>query len=105
MLSQFSRKIKQNEDSRSSYLEEVDADEDVQFAALEDVDDEGFVGDKDPVVDDDEDMIAPDVAASDQAMIDDILAEVELNGRLDPLSRQDSLVGCIAIAKVCQISF
>lgn len=59
------------------------------------------MGDKDPEIDSDEDDgIVPDVAASDQSMVEDILVEVELDYRLTPLSSKECTVGCLVIAKV-----
>ncbi|KAF8154638.1 hypothetical protein B0H34DRAFT_676379 [Crassisporium funariophilum] len=82
------------------YNDLPELDVDAQFAALEDVDGERLVGNKDPKLDNKEDGIVPDVGSSNQDMVDDILPEVKLVGRLGLLSSRDSTVGCIAIAKL-----
>ena len=94
ILSQFSRRFK----AKSADSDTLDVDEDEMFATLED----GAVGDEEPGLEEDSEEIAGDVAASDQAMIDDIIEEVELDGRLSsaPLSPAGVRVGCFAIAKV-----
>lgn len=52
--------------------------------------------------DGDDDELDPDVAASDAAMIGEVIEEIDEDedGRLPPLSRADINLGCFSISKV-----
>lgn len=61
------------------------------------------MGDEDPLVDDDNDELAPDVLVSDASAVDDIVSEVELNERLPSLDTEELKVARMAVTKVCMI--
>jgi hypothetical protein len=62
---------------------------------------DGLVGDEDPVIEEDAEEVAGDVQASDDAVVEDIISEAQLDNRLEELSKEESLLGRKSIAKVC----
>jgi hypothetical protein len=76
-------------------------EEDHEFEeVMRDLED-GLVGDEEPVIEEDAEEVAGDVEASDSAVVEDIISESQLNGRLEGLSKAESLLGRKSIAKVC----
>jgi hypothetical protein len=79
-------------------------EEDREFEeAMRDLED-GLVGDEEPVIEEDAEEVAGDVEASDAAVVKDIVSEAQLDGRLENLSKEESLLGRKSIAKVCIFS-
>lgn len=103
ILSQFSyQKKKQTAPGeRTANLDDDDDNEDRKFEeammGLED----GLVGDEEPSFEEDMEELAGDVEASDAAALEDIISQAQLDCRLQELSKNDSILGRMSIAKVC----
>ncbi|KAF4610855.1 hypothetical protein D9613_006637 [Agrocybe pediades] len=92
ILSPFSRKTSIGRSSDSEIDTELDMIEEEMNAG-------SGMGDEEVELDDD-DEIAADVQMSDNADVESIDEEADLDGRLDPLSSQDINVGRLSIAKL-----
>jgi hypothetical protein len=91
MLSQFS---KTNKASSDDDLEEADHDR------LKDLEDSTGVGDEEIEGAETADETDPSVEASDKAVVEGVVADVELDGRLPPLTRDEVNLGRFSVLKV-----
>ena len=91
ILSQFS---KTNKASNNTDEEEADHD------CLNDLEDSTGVSDKE-MEDADTDKTDPSVELSDKTVVDRIIADVELDGRLAPLTCENVNLGRFSVLKVC----
>jgi hypothetical protein len=96
ILSQFSKSNKASKDAN---------EEGADHERLHDLEDSTGLGDEEvedvDVVDSDE--TDPSVEQSDKRAVDSVIAEVELDGRLAPLTREDVNLGRFSILKVCDM--
>ncbi|KAJ3537168.1 hypothetical protein NMY22_g5713 [Coprinellus aureogranulatus] len=88
ILSAFCQKV-EDDDTTTALLTEIDEGSDDIPAHDDDEDDT-----------DDGDEVAPEVQASDEGTVEGIVAEADLDGRLDSLLAKDAAVARVAITKV-----
>jgi hypothetical protein len=103
VLSQFSRKLKKtpaNGEDSDEGADPVELDIERQLDMFEDEISGPGVGDEELIVEDNEDEIAGDVAASNALAVDEVIREAGLSIRLDALPAAQANIGRVCIAKV-----
>jgi hypothetical protein len=113
-LSQFSRKLKKKsadgdsaangDDFADDNTDPFELEIEQQLDMLENEINGTGVGDDEPVMDDNDDEIAGDVASSDALAVDAAILEASQSIRVDALSSAEANIGCVSIAKVSPLS-